>query len=82
MQTHAATTDATPTPTWPTMPEGSGQDSCPGADGSRRPVPIAGLAANPTAPPSRPPGDGRPEWLVEVEGIAVAPNDVPTLPAF
>ncbi len=24
----------------------------------------------------------RPEWLVEVEGIAVAPNDEPSLPAF
>mgnify|MGYP001229702888 FL=1 len=24
----------------------------------------------------------RPQWLVEIEGVAIAPNDDPTLPAF
>ena len=24
----------------------------------------------------------RPQWLVEVEGVAIAANDAPTLPAF
>ena len=24
----------------------------------------------------------RPQWLIEVEGIAIAPSDAPTLPSF